>query len=153
MATPFRFEPILGWVEQREEEESRRLAAVAREEREARDALEALEREREREWARFAAGNAPFDAETYRVALAYIEHLTEHIDAQQVTVEEARTRVAAARDVLLETVKERQSYEHLRDRHAADQAREENRREASQQDDITTSRYVRGLTSDGLGAA
>lgn len=152
MAQPFRFEPLLDWAGQREEQETRALAAVAREEQAARDALVVLEREREHEWAQFAGRNAPFDTEAYRVAVAYVQLLTERIEAQQAVLADAQARMAAARDVLLETMKEKQSFEHLRDRDAADAAREEGRREASRQDDLNMTRHVRHSASD-RGAA
>lgn len=148
----FRFEPLLDWAEQREEQETRALAAVASEEEAARLALEALEREREREWSQFAGRNAPFDAEAYRAAVAYVQLLSERIQAQQAALAEVRARVAVARDVLLETLKEKQSFEHLRDRDAAEAAREEGRREAGRQDDLNMTRHVRRSAAD-RGAA
>ncbi|MEX2032529.1 MAG: flagellar FliJ family protein, partial [Dehalococcoidia bacterium] len=57
--------------------------------------------------------------------------------------DEAVVRVTAARDALLEVVKERRSFEHLRDQDEATAAEIEDRREASQVDDLNMGRHNR----------
>ena len=57
-ARAFRFEPLLNWAEQREEQQMLVLASVLMEEQQALDALEALVGERETELARMAAAGS-----------------------------------------------------------------------------------------------
>jgi flagellar export protein FliJ len=151
----FRFEPLLDWAEQREDQQMRELATLADQERALRQVLLDLERQREREWATLASRNAPFDNESHRVAVSYIQHLTERIELQGEAVQHAHQRVAEARDLLLETLKEKRSLEHLRERDEAEAAREEGRREASRVDDLNMSRHARrsapGEGGDGRG--
>jgi flagellar export protein FliJ len=143
MTKPFRFEPLLELVERREDEQTQVLASLSAEEHTAREQLRLLEVERERAFAQFATPSGPIDADQYRSAIAYAELLTERITTQQTAVDEAVARVTAARDSLLEVVKERRSFEHLRDQDEAAAAEIEDRREASQVDDLNMGRHNR----------
>ncbi|MEX1023044.1 MAG: flagellar export protein FliJ [Dehalococcoidia bacterium] len=149
----FRFEPLLQWAGQREEQQTLHLSAASAAEREVLAAIAALEAERERQWIAFADPAGAFDAEQYRTAVAYVERLTQRIEEQRAALAEAQTRVVEVRDVLLETVKERRSLEHLKDRDAATAALEEGRREDGAQDDLNMSRHIRRGARDGRGAA
>ncbi len=146
-ARPFRFEPLLNLAEQREEQQTLALAAVTAEERAARDALAALERERERAYAQFAASDGPLDAEQHLAVVAYAGRLTREIEEQQAVLAEVGERVARERDALMEVVRERRSFEHLRDQDEAVAAQEEGRREASAVDDLNMARHARGARS------
>lgn len=153
MGKPFRFEPLLDRVQQREDEQTRVLAALAHEEQALRNVLAALEQEREIEWARFADRDGPLDAERHRVAMAYVQQLTERIETQRAAIEMARGRVAEARDALLEILKEKRSLERLREQDTAAAAIEEGRREANRVDDLNMTRHGRHGADAGTGAA
>lgn len=144
-ARPFRFEPLLNLAEQREEQQTLVLAAVAGEERAARTVLAALETERERAYARFAASNSPVDAGEVLATIAYADRLTREIAEQQAVLEAVLARVTEARDVLMEAVRERRSFEHLRDQDEAIATEREDRREASAVDDLNMTRHARSL--------
>ncbi|MEX2031945.1 MAG: hypothetical protein WEA81_03660, partial [Dehalococcoidia bacterium] len=88
MTKPFRFEPLLELVEQREDEQTQVLASLSTEEHAAREQLRLLEVERERAFAQFAEPSGPIDADQYRAAIAYAELLTERIATQQTAVDE-----------------------------------------------------------------
>lgn len=153
MSRAFRFAPLLDLAEQREEQQTLDLASAVGVERAAQLELARLDAEREHQWVQFGTAAGPMDAEQYRAALAYIERLTERIAEQQRVLVEAQDRVAEARDALLETVKERRSLEHLKDRDHATATREEDRREAGRQDDLNMSRHARRTADGRTGAA
>lgn len=140
---PFRFESLLELAEQREDEQTQVLSALSAQERAAREALHLLEVEREQAFAQFADPTGRIDADQYRAALAYAELLTERIASQGVVVDEAVRQVAEARNALLEVVKERRSFEHLRDQDEATATELADRREASQVDDLNMARHNR----------
>lgn len=140
---PFRFEPLLDLAEQREDEQTQVLSALSARERAAREELRLLEVEREQAFDQFASPTGPIDAEQYRAALAYAELLTERIAAQEAVIDEAVRAVSEARNALLEVVKERRSFEHLRDQDEAAAAEVADRREASQVDDLNMARHNR----------
>lgn len=142
---PFRFEPLLNLAEQREEQQTLVLATVMAEEQAARATLVALEAEREQAYAQFARPDGPIDAEQYLAAIAYAERLGREMEAQREVIADAAQRVAEARDALMEVVRERRSFEHLKDQDEAAAAQEEGRREASAQDDLNMTRHARGL--------
>jgi len=144
-ARPFRFEPLLNLAEQREEQQTLALASVAAEERAASEALAALEAERERAYARFASSAAPVDASEYLATIAYADRLSREIEAQREVLAAAAVRVAEARGALMEVVRERRSFEHLRDQDEAAALQEEERREASTVDDLNMTRHARRL--------
>lgn len=140
---PFRFESLLDLAEQREDEQTQVLSTLSGRERAAREELRLLEIEREQAFEQFADPTGPIDADQHRAALAYAELLTERIAAQEAVIEEAVREVAEARSALLEVVKERRSFEHLRDQDEAAATEIADRREANQVDDLNMARHNR----------
>ncbi|MGE3962141.1 MAG: flagellar export protein FliJ [Dehalococcoidia bacterium] len=149
-ARPFRFEPLLHWAEQREEQQMLVLATALAEEQEALGVLEALAAERERELARMTA-EARVDPEQRQVAEAYLLRLADRIDAQRGALEEVRGRVEAARGALIELEQEKQSLERLRENDEQQALEAQNRREASVVDDLNMTRHTRRAGSNGVG--
>jgi len=143
MSKPFRFAPLLDLVSQREDEQTQVLAALSAEEYAAREQLRALVDEQERAFSQCVIGSGVVDADQYRAAVAYAERLGEQIEEQRAVLAEVSERVALARDGLLEIVKERRSFEHLRDQDETAAALVEDRREASAVDDLNMSRHIR----------
>ena len=150
-ARTFRFEPLLNWAEQREEQQMLVLASVLMEEQQALDALEALVRERETELARMAAAGS-VDPEQRQIGEVYLLRLAERIDAQRGVLEEVRGRVDEARGALIELEQEKQSLERLRENDEQQALEKQNRREASVVDDLNMTRHVRRSLGDASGS-
>lgn len=152
---PFRFEPLLNWAEQREEQQMLVLASVLFEEQAAQSRLDAMADEREAELAAMASAER-LDPEHRQLAEAYLLRLAEQIEQQRGVLEEARARVAAARAALAELEQEKQSLERLREKDEAQAHEEQSRREANVVDDLNMTRHVRrgmGRASGSEGAA
>ncbi len=141
-AKPFRFEPLLNFAEQQEEQQMLVLANALLEEQTATAALAALVDEREAEFSRRSAGTR-VDPDQRQAVEAYLERLGAQIDAQRGVLAEARDRVGIARDGLIELEREKQSLERLREQDEALALDAANRREASIVDDLNMTRHVR----------
>lgn len=152
---PFRFEPLLDWAEQREDQQMLVLAAVLLEEQTAISTLDALADEREIALAQMSTLTR-FDPEQRQAAEVYLQRMAQQIEAQRGVLEEVRGRVDVARSALIDLEREKQSLERLRDNDEAQALDEANRREASTVDDLNMTRHVRrtqGGSSGSRGAA
>lgn len=141
-ARDFRFQPLLDWAEQREEQQMLVLATVLAEEQAARAALDGLVRAREDELVRLSATRG-VDPHERQAAETYLLRLQSAIEAQRGAVEEARGRADQARATLVELEQEKQSLERLRERDEHAALEEQNRREASAVDDLNMARHAR----------
>lgn len=145
MAEPFRLQSLLDYRRQLEEEQTRALAEVTAEEQRVRDAIAALDRQREDQTAGLAAlmTQGTFDAEGYAQRAAYLDAIGLALDQQALALAAAAERVRERREALVEALKDRRVLERLRDRQAEEAAIEDNRHEARDVDDLTTSRHQR----------
>ncbi len=148
-ARPFRFEPLLNWAEQREEQQMLALASVLMEEQQALAVLDALAAEREAELARMASGGS-VDPEQRQLAEAFLQRLGQQIDAQRGVLEEVRGRVDQARAALIDLEQEKQSLERLREHDEQDALERQNRREAGMVDDLNMTRHARRTLGGGV---
>lgn len=139
---PFRFQPLLNWAEQREEQQMLVLANALHEEQSAVATLDALVRQREGELA-VASEATHVDPYQRLAAEAYLLRLESQIEAQRGVVMEARGRVDLARVALIDLEQEKQSLERLREQDEQRALEEQNRREASVTDDLNMTRHVR----------
>ncbi len=147
MAKPFRLQALLEHKQRQEERQMLDLAARDAERRHACDILDTL-RDAEREHLDHADGRAQaatFDALEQRDAVAYLARLEASIAVQHTVIAEAEEHVRESRDALVAILKEKQALERLRERHAAEAALEDGRREARVTDEITSARYARQL--------
>lgn len=149
---PFRFETLLDFARQREEQQTLELAAYSSDERRLRETVASLQEQQEQQTRALAeqASAGLFDPDEYRSARAYLDRILEEIEQQSAALDEASQRVVESRDRLLEVLKEKRSLERLRERDDAAAAVEESRREAGRADDQNTARYARRA---GKGAA
>ncbi len=139
----FRFAPLLDYAEQREDEQAALLASAFHAESAAFEMLQMLVSERERQLVLLETRDRPFSPEERQSAIAYIEHLAAQAVAQQQEVAALHDQTEAQRAALMELAREKQSLEHLRDRDASLAAETEERREASQLDDLNMGRHIR----------
>lgn len=153
MAPPeeFRLEQVLQHTMRREEQEQVALSAVSREEQRQRERLERM-RERLARQLRFVAeqtARSALDPAGAESAQRYLGTLEDSIDAQADIVSQMESRVLESRDQLVDTLKEKQSLEHLKQQQLAREAIEAARREAKAMDDITSARFARRESGAG----
>lgn len=141
----FRLEQVLQHTRRREEQQQLALSLLSREEHRQRERLKRM-RERLGRQLRFVAERTarsaldPAEAESAR---HYMGTLEDSIEAQTDIVAQMESRVLESRDQLVDTLREKRSLEHLKEKQAARAAREAARREAKEMDDITSARFAR----------
>jgi len=150
-AKPFRFEPLLNWAEQRQEQQMLVLATVLLEEQTAISTLDALADEREAALAQLSTLTR-FDPEQRQAAEAYLQRMAQRIEAQRGVLEEVRGRVDVARAALIDREQEKQSLERIRENDEAQALDAANRREASTVDDLNMTRHVRRAQGGSSGS-
>lgn len=145
MSRPFRFQSLLDYRRQLEDEQSLALAEVAAEERRVREAMTALERQREEQTAalRTLVVGGVFDAEKYMQRAAFLDVVGRALDEQAAALEEAAMRVVERREALVEALTDRRVLERLRDRQAETAAIDDGRHEARDVDDMVMARHQR----------
>ncbi len=139
---PFKLASVLRFREHRESAMQEQHDALMRRYREMLEALEALERERERTDGTLARlqGMGRLDLLALDNAHRYLDRLAASIEEQAQRVAEAERHVEEARTALVRATQERQALEKLRDRDAAVQKQEGERREAAENDSLTAAR-------------
>lgn len=141
----FRMQRLL---EQREREEGISQRAVAELERE-RLAFENAIRSRQlmiddaKEGIRSALSGGPVDSRAARMQAGESIHHVMHAQRLALQLAGVHTRLDAARTALQECMRRRKAVELLRDRDFARWKREQDRREASELDDIGTAGWIR----------
>lgn len=144
---PFRFQPLLNWAEQREEQQMVVLATALQAEQAALATLEALVRHRDEQLA-LASEVTRVDPQERQASETYLLHVTAQIEAQRGVVQEARGEVDLARAGLIDIEQEKQSFERLREQDEQQVAEALGRREASAVDDLNMTRHARRGAQD-----
>jgi flagellar export protein FliJ len=142
---PFRLQSVLNlkasMVESLEMEFARLRVAHQNEENILTSLEQALEEQSKS--LRQKQGSGPIDLEEIQLRQSYLRFLDDHVAQQTVRVERSREQLETKRDELVKGMQEEQTLEKLRERHIQRQAKEVQRLEARDIDEIATTRYSR----------
>lgn len=145
MAPRFRLQTVLDVKQRLEDVQQQELAALAHQRHLAEEALQLLGQQAEEQQCALAGrvADGRIDLTDVRAALAYIEAVRASIAAQRDRAGELEERVRASRERLVGIARERRMLEHLRDRQAATEAQEADRRDQRAADELVGQRYAR----------
>ncbi len=137
----FRLDQVLQRERQQEEIKQRELSVLGQQRRVAQDAVQALLRQaRELRTTLRGRIGARVDAAELATAETYLHAMADAIRGHEDVMRQLEEQVVGSRDELVEILKRRRMLEQLRDRHAADLAAEDGRREQRDADDLTSAR-------------
>lgn len=141
----FRLQSILEFKEKREEEEQRelgrRLEALSREEA-LLVGLQHLQHARQEELTE-KSSRSSLNVNEIQMYHDYEKRIQREISAQSIRVQQAQVDVDDQRQRLLEAVKEKKTYEKLKEKHQAAFAAEVEAEERNLLDDIATTKFAR----------
>jgi flagellar export protein FliJ len=142
---PFRLQSVLNLkasIVESLEMEFARLRVVHQNEE---DILTSLEQalEEQNKALREQQGSGPIDLDEIQLRQRYLRLLDDHVAQQTVRVEECLEQLETKRDELVKGMQEEQTLEKLRERHLQRQAKEVQRLEARDIDEMATTRYSR----------
>lgn len=144
----FRLHQVLWREQQQEEIKQRELSTLAQQRSVAHEALQTLLRQAQELRATLSGRiGARVDAGELATAETYLEAVTQSIRAHEDVMRQLEEQVLGSRGELVEILKRRRMLEQLRDRHAAELAADDERREQRAADDMTSARETRATQS------
>ena len=146
MANPreFRLRQVLELEQSQEEAKQLELSSLQQQRREAEQQIQALYEAAEQLRRSVAAPRGGrVDPAELVAAGAYLDGIAESIRAHEAVTQHLETQVLASREQLVEILRRRRMLEHLRDRHAADLAASDERRERNAADELSSGRVAR----------
>ncbi len=145
MVKPFRLRALLELKQRMEEVRQQELAALLQQRRLAEEALLLSEQQLAQQHAALAARSkgGPLDMASVQHALAYIEGKHAAIAAQHAWAGELEASIVEQRSRLIDASREKRVLERLRDRQAASETLEADRREQRAADELVGQRFAR----------
>ena len=140
----FRLRQVLEVEQSQEEAKQLELSSLAQQRREAQQQLQALQQQADEMRRAIAARpGGRVDPAELVAAGAYLDGIAESIRSHEAVTRELETQVLQSREQLVEILRRRRMLEHLRDRHAADLAAIDERKDRNDADEMSSLRAAR----------
>ena len=148
----FRLQSILDLKQRLEDAQQQTLAGLMLQRLRADEALHVLEQQADAQQQALAAqvSAGRVDPSAVRAALAYIDSVRGAMAAERERIEAIGAQVRQSREQLTEIAREKHVIERLRDRQAAAEAMDAERREQRAADELAAQRFARHTLREGV---